>query len=150
MRTIVAGLAITLDGVTESPSSWLHFNDEMGDVIAAGIAQSDVLGAKTQSATEPLDSGWGEDAGLDDQGDFCRQHCHLPHVKPELVARRSRDAASKTQPAPGQGGRLRAGRSFRVALGGTTRIKRPRPLSEAGPQSSQAETPLHIAGVSTD
>jgi hypothetical protein len=43
MRTIVAGLAITLDGVTESPSSWLHFNDEMGDVIAAGIAQSDAI-----------------------------------------------------------------------------------------------------------
>jgi dihydrofolate reductase len=44
MRKIVAGLAITLDGVGESPSShWLLFNDEMNEVIGAGVAQSDAI-----------------------------------------------------------------------------------------------------------
>jgi dihydrofolate reductase len=44
MRKIVAGLAITLDGVVESPSShWLLFNDEMNEVIGAGVAQSDAI-----------------------------------------------------------------------------------------------------------
>jgi dihydrofolate reductase len=50
MRKIVAGLAISLDGVVESPSgNWLLFNDEMGEVIGAGIAQSDaiLLGRRT-------------------------------------------------------------------------------------------------------
>jgi hypothetical protein len=39
----------------------------------------------------------------------------MPHFKQELLARRSRDAASKTQPARRQGGLLRAGRSFRAS-----------------------------------
>jgi len=44
MRKIVAGLAITLDGVVESPSShWLLFNGEMNEVIGAGVAQSDAI-----------------------------------------------------------------------------------------------------------
>jgi dihydrofolate reductase len=44
MRKIVAGLAITLDGVVESPSShWLLFNDEMNEVIGAGVAHSDAI-----------------------------------------------------------------------------------------------------------
>jgi dihydrofolate reductase len=42
MRKVVAGLAISLDGVVESPS-WMLFNDEMAKVIAAGIAQSDAI-----------------------------------------------------------------------------------------------------------
>jgi dihydrofolate reductase len=51
MRKVVAGLAITLDGVVESPSpsNWMLFNDEMWEVIQAGIAQSDaiLLGRRT-------------------------------------------------------------------------------------------------------
>src|SRR6266508_2707761 len=51
MRKIVAGLAITLDGVVEAPStsSWMLFNDEMAAVIDAGIAQADaiLLGRRT-------------------------------------------------------------------------------------------------------
>jgi dihydrofolate reductase len=43
MRKIVAGLAISLDGVVESPSNWMLFNDEMWEVIGAGIAQSDAI-----------------------------------------------------------------------------------------------------------
>ena len=49
MRKVVAGLAITLDGVVESPSDWMVFNDEMAAVINAGIAQADavLLGTRT-------------------------------------------------------------------------------------------------------
>ena len=49
MRKLVAGLAISLDGVVESPSGWMAFNDEMQEVISAGVAQSDaiVLGTRT-------------------------------------------------------------------------------------------------------
>ncbi|MFI5272720.1 MAG: dihydrofolate reductase family protein [Ktedonobacterales bacterium] len=51
MRKIVAGLAITLDGVVESPSQsgWMLFNDEMAAMISEGTAQSDtiLLGRRT-------------------------------------------------------------------------------------------------------
>jgi dihydrofolate reductase len=50
MRKVVAGLAMTLDGVVEAPSgNWMRFDDEMNEVIAAGIAQSDaiLLGRRT-------------------------------------------------------------------------------------------------------
>lgn len=49
MRKVVAGLAISLDGVVESPSNWMLFNDEMAEVIGAGLAQSDaiLLGRRT-------------------------------------------------------------------------------------------------------
>ncbi len=49
MRKIVAGLFITLDGVVESPSKWVLFNDEMGEMMAAGIADADaiLLGRRT-------------------------------------------------------------------------------------------------------
>jgi dihydrofolate reductase len=50
MRKVVAGLAMTLDGVVEAPSgNWMRFDDEMSEVIAAGIAQSDavLLGRRT-------------------------------------------------------------------------------------------------------
>jgi hypothetical protein len=40
MRKIVAGLFISLDGVTESPQNWNmpYFNDEMGLAIGASMA----------------------------------------------------------------------------------------------------------------
>jgi len=51
MRKIVAGLAITLDGVVEAPSTsgWMRFNDEMAAMIATGTAQADaiLLGRRT-------------------------------------------------------------------------------------------------------
>ena len=45
MRKIVAGLFITLDGVTESPENWNgpFFNDEMGQAVGASIAKKDTL-----------------------------------------------------------------------------------------------------------
>jgi dihydrofolate reductase len=51
MRKITTGLAISLDGVVESPDrwGWRYLNDEMNEQIAAGIAQSDaiLLGRRT-------------------------------------------------------------------------------------------------------
>ncbi|HZE32196.1 MAG TPA: dihydrofolate reductase family protein, partial [Actinoallomurus sp.] len=50
MRKIVAGLAVTLDGVVESPSgNWMMFNDEMQEIIDAGVAEADaiLLGRRT-------------------------------------------------------------------------------------------------------
>jgi dihydrofolate reductase len=50
MRKIVAGLAVTLDGVVESPSgNWMRFDDEMREIIDAGVAESDaiLLGRRT-------------------------------------------------------------------------------------------------------
>jgi len=43
MRKIVAGLFISLDGVTESPENWNgpFFNDEMGQAVGASIATKD-------------------------------------------------------------------------------------------------------------
>src|SRR5262249_50201250 len=47
MRKIVTGLFMSLDGVVESPFNWAtpYFNDEMFEVIAAGIAQADAIPA---------------------------------------------------------------------------------------------------------
>jgi dihydrofolate reductase len=44
-RKIVAGLFISLDGVTESPDQWQgpYFNDEMGEVVGAQMAAADTL-----------------------------------------------------------------------------------------------------------
>lgn len=50
MRKIVAGLAVTLDGVVDSPSgNWMMFNDEMQEIIDAGVAEADaiLLGRRT-------------------------------------------------------------------------------------------------------
>jgi dihydrofolate reductase len=51
MRKIVAGLAMSLDGVVESPNEWgmQYFNDEVMEVISAGVAQADavLLGRRT-------------------------------------------------------------------------------------------------------
>ena len=45
MRKVVAGLFISLDGVVESPEKWHfpYFNDEMMEVVGAGIAASDAM-----------------------------------------------------------------------------------------------------------
>jgi dihydrofolate reductase len=45
MRKIVAGLAMTLDGVVEAPTAggWMLFGDEMAEIIAAGIAEADAI-----------------------------------------------------------------------------------------------------------
>jgi dihydrofolate reductase len=45
MRTIAAGLFISLDGVVESPGQWgfKFMNDEMSQGIAAGISQADTV-----------------------------------------------------------------------------------------------------------
>jgi dihydrofolate reductase len=44
-RKIVAGLFISLDGVTESPDQWQgpYFNEEMGEVVGAQMAAADTL-----------------------------------------------------------------------------------------------------------
>jgi dihydrofolate reductase len=51
MRKIVAGLYVSLDGVTESPEKWTfpYFNDEVGQVIASQMAEADagLLGRRT-------------------------------------------------------------------------------------------------------
>jgi dihydrofolate reductase len=50
VRKIVAGLAVTLDGVVDSPSgNWMMFNDEMREIIDAGVAEADaiLLGRRT-------------------------------------------------------------------------------------------------------
>ena len=51
MRRIVAGLYVSLDGVTESPEKWTfpYFNDEVGQVVASQMAEADagLLGRRT-------------------------------------------------------------------------------------------------------
>jgi dihydrofolate reductase len=51
MRKIVANFFISLDGVVERPDQWHfpYFNDEMGEVVGSGMAESDtvLLGRKT-------------------------------------------------------------------------------------------------------
>ncbi len=45
MRSVVAGLFVSLDGVVESPEKWQmpYFNEEMGAEIGAQMAQADAL-----------------------------------------------------------------------------------------------------------
>ena len=45
MRKIVASFFISLDGVVERPDQWHfpYFNDEMGEVVGAGMASSDTM-----------------------------------------------------------------------------------------------------------
>jgi dihydrofolate reductase len=51
MRKIVAGLYVSLDGVSESPEKWTfpYFNDEVEQVIASQMAETDagLLGRRT-------------------------------------------------------------------------------------------------------
>ena len=51
MRKLFAGLAMSLDGVVHEPSAWMQFDDEMGEIMAAGLARSDavLLGTRTYS-----------------------------------------------------------------------------------------------------
>jgi dihydrofolate reductase len=70
MRKIVAGLAISLDGVVEAPSqgNWMLYNDEMGEVIGAGIAQADaiLLGRRTYLEFAALWPEMGSDVPMAD------------------------------------------------------------------------------------
>ncbi len=70
MRRIVAGLAITLDGVVEAPSqrNWFLYDDEMGEKIAAGIAKSDaiLLGRRTYLEFAELWPKQGSDVPMAD------------------------------------------------------------------------------------
>jgi dihydrofolate reductase len=43
MRKILAGLFMSLDGVVEAPSTWALFDDEVTEILAAGIAQADAI-----------------------------------------------------------------------------------------------------------
>lgn len=43
MRKIVAGLGITLDGVTANPGEWMMMDDEATGIITAGIAGADAI-----------------------------------------------------------------------------------------------------------
>jgi dihydrofolate reductase len=67
MRKIVAGLFISLDGVTESPETWNgpFFNDEMGQAVGASIAKKDtlLLGRRT---FEEFAAYWPGKTGEDD------------------------------------------------------------------------------------
>ncbi len=57
MRKLTAGLAITLDGVVDAPSgNWMRFDDEMNEIIGAGVAQADaiLLGRRTYVAFADL------------------------------------------------------------------------------------------------
>ena len=51
MRTITAGLFMSLDGVVEAPEAWHfpYFNDEMGEAVASQMAAADtiLLGRRT-------------------------------------------------------------------------------------------------------
>ena len=67
MRKIVAGLFISLDGVTEAPDQWHfpYFNDEMGQAVNANMERSDalLLGRVTYDA---FASYWPDKTGADD------------------------------------------------------------------------------------
>ncbi|HSF26992.1 MAG TPA: dihydrofolate reductase family protein [Actinomycetes bacterium] len=70
MRTITAGLFISLDGVVEAPDQWHfpYFNDEMGAAVDASIGAADTLlfGRKTYDsfagAWPEREEAGGEDA----------------------------------------------------------------------------------------
>ena len=70
MRTIVAGLFISLDGVVEAPETWHfpYFNDEMGAAVGGqlGAADTILLGRNTYDsfagAWPDREAGGGEDA----------------------------------------------------------------------------------------
>jgi dihydrofolate reductase len=70
VRRIVAGLAMTLDGVVESPTpTWMRFDQEVNDVISAGIAEADaiLLGRNTYLQFAEL---WPALAGTSAMADF--------------------------------------------------------------------------------
>lgn len=67
MRKIIAGLFMTLDGVTESPDKWSfpYFNDEVGQVIGSNMESSDtiLLGRRTY---EEFAEYWPDKTAEDD------------------------------------------------------------------------------------
>lgn len=67
MRKIVAGLHVSLDGVTESPEKWTfqYFNEEVGQVVGSQMAQSDaiLLGRRTY---EEFAAYWPDKSEADD------------------------------------------------------------------------------------
>jgi dihydrofolate reductase len=67
MREIIAGLFMTLDGVTESPEKWSfpYFNDEVGQVIGSSMESSDtiLLGRRTY---EEFAEYWPDKTAADD------------------------------------------------------------------------------------
>src|SRR5256886_12569339 len=67
MRRIVAGLFISLDGVTESPQDWnlQYFSDEMGEAIGASMAQTDTL-LLGRNTFEEFAAYWPVKTGEDD------------------------------------------------------------------------------------
>lgn len=67
MRSIVAGLFISLDGVTEAPHEW-HFpylNDEMGRAVDANMQRSDAL-LMGRHTYEEWAAYWPDYSGDDD------------------------------------------------------------------------------------
>jgi dihydrofolate reductase len=68
MRRIVAGLAISLDGVVESPADWILLDDELAAVINAGVAQADavLLGRRTYLEFAKLWPTQGSDVPMAD------------------------------------------------------------------------------------
>jgi dihydrofolate reductase len=68
MRRIVAGLAITLDGVTTAPSEWMTLDAEAGEIIAAGIRGADaaLLGRRTYVEFSRIWPGVGSEVPMAD------------------------------------------------------------------------------------
>ena len=72
MKTISAGLFISLDGVVEAPDQWHfpYFNDEMGAAVSASMGAADTMlfGRKTYDsfagAWPEREAAGGEDAGF--------------------------------------------------------------------------------------
>lgn len=72
MRTIIAGLFISLDGVVADPHKWHfpYFNDEMGEAVGASLGNADTMlfGRKTYDsfagAWPDREAAGGEDAGF--------------------------------------------------------------------------------------
>lgn len=67
MRKIVAGLHVSLDGVTESPEKWTfqYFNDDVGQEVGSQMAESDaiLLGRRTY---EEFAAYWPDKSAADD------------------------------------------------------------------------------------
>jgi len=71
MRSVVAGLFMSLDGVVEAPETWHfpYFNDEMGEAVASQMAAADtmLLGRRTYEEFAAYWADKGSDVELADQ-----------------------------------------------------------------------------------